>query len=63
MPRREGAVKEERGLSASLALALSDDRPKEEWVGLVRTCLQPAFLPQQVGKITLLVLLFFFLIF
>lgn len=38
----------------------SDYRLKEEWAGLVRTCLQPAFLPSRSGKITLLVLLFIF---
>lgn len=29
----------------------SDYRLEEEWAGLVRTCLQPAFLPSRLGKL------------
>lgn len=29
----------------------SDYRLKEEWAGLVRTCLQPALLPSRSGKL------------
>lgn len=38
----------------------SDDRPKEEWVGLVRTCLQPAFLASRSAKLLSWYCFFFF---